>query len=220
MSVRSYNQYCGIAYALDIIGERWTLLIIRELLLGPRRFKDLHGGLPGIGTNLLTDRLKKLMDYEVIHQRELPPPAASTVYELTGFGEELKPILESLGSWGGRFLGSPEEDDTFNPRWLLLALETKFNPDRTKDIDKVVEFAIDNEVIYAHIKRGTIEVSQGSHPSADLRIISDSKSFIKLVSGSADLEKDQSDLNLTLEGETELFDKLSEWFSVDKPQIA
>lgn len=211
MSARSYNQYCGIAYALDIIGERWTLLLIRELMLGPRRFKDLLNGLPGIGTNLLSDRLKKLLEYEVIHQRELPPPAASTVYELTPLGEELKPILESLGSWGSRFLGSPEENDTFNPRWLLLALETKFNPEQTKQVDKIVEFNIDEEVLYAHIKKGTIYVSQGSHPDADLRIISDSKSFVKLVSGSADLEKD-SDINLALEGEAELFDRLSEWF--------
>jgi len=212
MSERSYNQYCGIAYALDIVGERWTLLIIRELMLGPRRFKDLLDGLQGIGTNLLSDRLKKLMEYEIIHRRELPPPAASTVYELTEAGEGLKPVLESIGSWGSRFLASPDENDIFNPRWLLLALKTKFLPDKTRGINKIIEFDIDDEVLYAHIKDGSLETRQGSHPKADLVIKTNSKSFLMLISESEDNESHKPDNNLILEGETELFNVLFEWF--------
>lgn len=106
MTQRSYNQYCPIAHALDLIGERWSLLIVRDLLLGPKRFSDLRSGLPGIGTNILTDRLKGLEQAGVITRRVLPPPAASAVYELTPYGRELDGPLQALAQWGGRSLGS------------------------------------------------------------------------------------------------------------------
>lgn len=208
MAERSYHQYCGIAYALDIVGERWTLLIIRELMLGPRRYKDLLDGLPGIGTNLLSDRLKKLMNYDVIRQRDLPPPAASTVYELTGSGRDLESALIALGDWGSRYLGTPDEEDTFNPRWLLLALDYSFLPEKTEGVNAVIEFEIDGEALYAHIKDGTIETRQGRHPEADLTITADNRSFLKLVSGG----EHAPDLDITLDGDESLLDKLSEWF--------
>src|SRR5690606_18555587 len=104
MTTRSYNQYCGLAYALDLVGERWTLLIIRELMAGPRRFTDLFHGLPGISTNLLTERLKNLEQYELIHRRTLPPPAATTVYELTPLGRSLETVLIEMGKWGNQFI--------------------------------------------------------------------------------------------------------------------
>lgn len=106
MTLRSYNQYCPIAHALDLIGERWSLLIVRDLLLGPKRFSDLRAGLPGIGTNILTDRLKALEQAGVIARRVLPPPAASSVYELTSYGRELDGPLQALAQWGGQSLGS------------------------------------------------------------------------------------------------------------------
>ena len=101
---RSYNQYCGLAYALDIVGERWTILIIRELMAGPRRFKDLMDGLPGINTNLLSARLKTLQKQGVISRRILPPPAGSVVYELTALGQALETTLLELGKWGSQFV--------------------------------------------------------------------------------------------------------------------
>src|SRR6188508_1089348 len=97
---RLYGQRCGVARALDIVGERWTLLLVRELMIGPRRFKDILGGLPGIGTNLLTDRLKDLEQAGVVARRVLPPPAGSTVYELTELGRGLEPVVFALGWWG------------------------------------------------------------------------------------------------------------------------
>jgi len=100
MSHRSYNQYCGLAYALDIVGERWTILIIRELIAGPRRFKDLAEGLPGVSTNLLSERLKHLEQQSILRRRVLPPPAGSTVYELTALGQALEKTLLELGKWG------------------------------------------------------------------------------------------------------------------------
>src|SRR5436305_7874524 len=103
---RSYDQYCAVARGLDVIGDRWTLLLVRDLLLGPKRYKDLLEGLPGIGTNLLAARLRELERAEVIERHALPPPAGSTVYQLTPTGEALQPVMMSIGRWGGRFLGA------------------------------------------------------------------------------------------------------------------
>src|SRR5256714_15633110 len=97
MTSRSYDQFCGIARALDLVGERWALLVVRELILGPKRFTDLRRGLPGIGTNILAARLKELERADVVGRRALPPPVAPTVYELTEDGRELRPSLPALG---------------------------------------------------------------------------------------------------------------------------
>src|ERR687884_1369381 len=100
MTARSYRQFCGIARALDLVGERWALLVVRELVIGPKRFTDLRQGLPGIATNVLSQRLRQLERDGVVARRTLPPPAASTVYELSDYGQELVPILLALGRWG------------------------------------------------------------------------------------------------------------------------
>lgn len=122
--MRSYGQFCGLARALDRVGQRWTLLIVRELLLGPKRFTDLQEGLPGVATNLLTDRLRQLREDGLVSQRELPPPSSSTVYELAEPGEALRPVVEELIRWGGRWMISGAGDDAFRGGWLALALKS------------------------------------------------------------------------------------------------
>src|SRR5262250_1013315 len=122
MTDRSYSQFCGVAHALDLVGERWALLVVRELLGGPRRFTDLAKGLPGIRTNILTSRLKELERAGVVQRRTLPPPAASNVYELTEYGRELEPIVLSLGRWGAKTLGPPDPGWSFRPGGLSLML--------------------------------------------------------------------------------------------------
>src|SRR6188768_1790264 len=107
---RGYSQFCPVAYALEVVGERWTLLVIRELIPGPRRFKDLMDGLPGISTNLLAERLKDLEQQGVIRRRRLAPPAGSAVYELTAIGRALEPTLLELGKWGSQFVPATPED--------------------------------------------------------------------------------------------------------------
>ena len=109
---RSYNQFCALAKALDIVGERWTLLITRELLSGPKRFKDLHDALPGIGTNLLSTRMKEMERHELVARGKLPPPAASAIYELTDRGRELGSVVGALTKWGFSLLGSPKPDES------------------------------------------------------------------------------------------------------------
>jgi DNA-binding HxlR family transcriptional regulator len=119
--VKHYCQYCPVAHSLDVIGERWSLLIVRDLMGGPKRYTDLAGGLPGIGTNILASRLKDLEAAGVVHKYRLPPPAASQVYELTEYGRELKGVLFEMARWGARSLGPPKQED-LHPGWLEGAI--------------------------------------------------------------------------------------------------
>ena len=127
--MKSYNQFCALAYALDVVGERWTLLIIRELLAGPRRFTDLIDGLPGVSTNLLTERLKSLEQRGLVRRRTLPPPAGSTVYELTCIGRGIEQAVLELGRWGSQFL--PPSLEAVGPPSVgavSLAIKAFFRP--------------------------------------------------------------------------------------------
>jgi DNA-binding HxlR family transcriptional regulator len=127
--VKSYKQYCAVAHALDLVGERWSLLIVRELIEhGPLRYSDLHASLPHCGTNILATRLKELERNGIVRRRKLPPPAASTVYELTEYGEELRPVLHVLGHWGARSLRPPTGNENQEPGWLAAALQVALPP--------------------------------------------------------------------------------------------
>jgi DNA-binding HxlR family transcriptional regulator len=122
--MKRYDQYCPIAHALQVVGERWTLLVVRELAAGPKRYTDLAAGLPGIGTNILAGRLRDLEAEGIVTKHRLPPPAASQVYELTERGSGLMPVLRSLAHWGARSLGPPGPDEQLEPGWLYGALRT------------------------------------------------------------------------------------------------
>jgi DNA-binding HxlR family transcriptional regulator len=126
--VKRYDQYCPVAHALGLVGERWALLVVRELLHGPKRYTDLADGLPGIGTNVLASRLRDLEAAGVVTKRTLPPPAASRVYELTDYGLALKPAIRELALWGARSLGPPTDEDELFPGWLGNAVDTVLAP--------------------------------------------------------------------------------------------
>src|SRR5205085_1987425 len=126
--MKRYDHYCPVAHALDMVGDRWELLIVRELMHGPRRYTDLADGLPGIGTNILAARLRDLEANGVIAKKTLPPPAASRVYELTDYGRELRSVMRELAMWGARSLGPPTPDDEFFPGWLVNPIETILAP--------------------------------------------------------------------------------------------
>lgn len=184
MSERSYNQFCGLAYALDRVGERWTLLIIRELMAGPRRFKDLLDGLPGISTNLLTERLTELKKSGLIQRRILPPPAGSAVYELTEVGEGLKPALLELGKWGAQFApASPEGVTPLHLGSYALTPQTFFQPERAQGVNEVYEFHAGDEVLQVKIADGTIEVKQGQPWPAVATFYTDVLSYLGLIRG-------------------------------------
>jgi DNA-binding HxlR family transcriptional regulator len=125
--MKRYDQYCPIACSLGLVGERWTLLVVRELMHGPKRYTDLVDGLNGIGTNILAARLKELEAAGLVEKRKLPPPAASTVYELTPTGQELRPVLHELARFGARLMGPPPLE-ALDPGWLVDALDLALSP--------------------------------------------------------------------------------------------
>lgn len=171
MTTRSYHQLCGLAFALDVVGERWTILIIRELVAGPQRFTDLMTGLPGISTNLLTERLKGLEQRGVIVRRILPPPAASTVYELTDVGRGLMPTLLELGRWGSQFVGEADaECKMLHLGSYALTPQTFFRSALAQDLDKTYALHIGDEVQTVHIVNGTIDVWQGAPEQSDMAL--------------------------------------------------
>src|SRR5947207_13506240 len=140
MTSRSYDQFCGIARGLDLVGERWALLIVRDLILGPKRFTDLRRELPGIGTNVLAARLKELERDGVVARRTLPPPAASTVYELTEYGRALEGPLLALGRWGAVSMGRREAWHALRSEWLAVALKAFFRPEAAAELRATVAF--------------------------------------------------------------------------------
>lgn len=171
MTTRSYNQLCGLAFALDVVGDRWTMLIVRELIAGPQRFTDLLTGLPGISTNLLTERLKGLEQNEVVLRRTLPPPAASTVYELTARGLALKPALLEFGLWGSQFVDNATADHCMlHLGSYALTPQTFFRAAQAQGLDRTYGLYIGDEIQTLRIVDGTIDVWQGAPPKADLAI--------------------------------------------------
>jgi DNA-binding HxlR family transcriptional regulator/putative sterol carrier protein len=165
---RSYHQFCGVARALDFVGERWTLLIVRDLLLGPRRYKDLLEGLPGIGTNLLADRLRELDKHGLVRRTVLPPPAGSTVYELTDVGRALGPAVMELGLWGARLLdAAPGEQEVVPTAALFVAMRVMFKPENAAGLRETYEFRVDGHVFEVRVADGQVTTREGSAPAPD-----------------------------------------------------
>ncbi len=164
---RWYEDACGAAHALDLVGERWALLVVRELMWGPKRFSDLRSGLPGISANVLTQRLAGLEAAGVLVRRRLPPPAGTQVYELTAWGYESEPIFQALGRWAAR---SPAHDPTlpFSAASLLLSLRTMLDPRRAGGIDARIGFRLGAETFLGHIADSRIEIARVALDEADV----------------------------------------------------
>lgn len=161
---RGYGDSCGAAHGLELVGERWALLVMRELMLSPKRFTDLRAGLPGISANVLTQRLEKLEAVGIVERRELPPPAGKA-YALTPWGLEAEPILRELGRWAAR---SPRHDATqdFSAASLVLSMRTMFRPERASGLTLVVAFRVGREVFRAVVAGGELAVGPGSADGA------------------------------------------------------
>jgi DNA-binding HxlR family transcriptional regulator len=179
---RTYSQYCPLARALDVLGERWTLLIIRELLSGPKRFKDLQDALIGIGTNLLSTRLKEIEKSGIVSRSKLPPPGVASVYELTERGRRLDETVLSLARWGITLMEEPrKETEYFKPHWLLHGMLSTFNPRLAQGVAETYEFRVEEEVFHVRVQDGKASGDMGKAYSPDLIWTSDSKSFMELV---------------------------------------
>jgi DNA-binding HxlR family transcriptional regulator len=180
---KDYEQYCPLAHALGVVGERWTLLVVRELLHGPKRYTDLAEGLPRIGTNVLASRLRELERFGVVRKRKLPPPAASTVYELTDYGLELEEVMNALARWGARSLGPPRPDDELYPEWGVNALPALFNAEAARGLTETYVFAIGPDTFTARIENGHLHPCVEPAEDADLRVETDMDTFFGLASG-------------------------------------
>lgn len=214
MPKRSYNQYCSIAYALDVVGERWTLLVVRELLTGPKRFTDLLNNLPGIGTNLLSARLKHLEEWDIIERQSLPAPAASTVYILTELGCGLESVITPLWKWGSRVQSPRREEDQFRPGWMLLAMKYVFRPDRAEGVHEAYEFRIGKEVFHSRIDDGVIETKQGYAEHPDLVFTTDSDTCFDLASGDVKLRDAITDGTIVVEGSEKALSNMESVFDL------
>lgn len=156
MANKSYEQYCGIAAALDKVGERWTLLVLRELSFGPQRFTDLRAALPGIASNLLTERLRHLEQDGLVDQRELPAPAARTVYALTAEGRRIVPVLRALAQFGLPFLGDPAEHEVRPRHAVYGGLAALLDPVAGRGVDLRIRLDLDGEEHWLEVRDGQI----------------------------------------------------------------
>ncbi|MEU3843740.1 winged helix-turn-helix transcriptional regulator [Streptomyces sp. NPDC028635] len=180
---RSYDQYCSAARALDLVGDRWTLLIVRELLAGPRRYTDLHADLPGVSTDVLASRLKDMEQGGLTTRRRLPPPGAAFVYELTARGNRLLPVLQALGAWGEAELGERRPTDAVRAHWFALPLL------RAIDGEGLVEVRLEEGVFHLHAGAGEGPVyGDGAAPrEPDARLVMDAHTCAALSRGETSL---------------------------------
>jgi DNA-binding HxlR family transcriptional regulator len=185
---RSYGDSCGIARALDLVGERWALLIARELILGPKRFTDLRAGLPNLSADVLSQRLRDLEHAGLVHRRKLPPPAGSRVYELTPRGYDLEPVLLSLGRWGSRS-PLPPSPPHLSVDALAMALKTMFDPGAADGVSGDYELRLAEHRFSVRVAGGSLELERGEPRDPDVVIETDSGTLAALLWHGAGLEE-------------------------------
>ena len=172
LSGRSYRDSCGIARALDVVGERWALLVVRELLLGPKRFTDLRTGLPRVSPDVLAQRLRELEESGLVQRRTLAPPAASRIYELTPRGRELEPVVLALGRWGST-APFPEAEAALGTDAIALALKTLFDGEAAGDLDAGYELRLGADRFRIRVAGGEMELVRGSADAPDATVATD-----------------------------------------------
>jgi DNA-binding HxlR family transcriptional regulator len=179
-TTRTYDDGCAAAHALDLVGERWALLVVRELLLGPKRFTDLKSGLPHASPNVLAQRLRDLEAAGVVRRGKLPPPAASRIYELTTWGRDLEPVIIALGRWGVRSPTKPP-DAELGVDSLILSFRTMFDPDRAEGLDASYELRLGEDRFRAEVAEGRLEIERGTAEHPDATVEADAGTLAAVV---------------------------------------
>ena len=191
--MRSYQQYCAIAKALDVVGDRWVLLIVRELLTsGPSRYTDLLKGLPGIATNLLADRLREMEMAGLVRREEAPPPVATTLFHLTERGRALNPILEELGRWGAPMMGVPQPGNVFRSHWLVFPLDAYLVDRSPTEPPVAIEIRTGDEPMVVETAGGKVRTRRGSVEHPDVVLTGRPGLVLGLLSGRFDLPEARS----------------------------
>ena len=213
---RTYDDACAAAHALDLIGERWALLVVRELLLGPKRFTDLRAGLPGVSPNVLSQRLRELEGVGIVRRRKLPLPAASRVYELTDWGMELEPVIISLGRWGARSPFRPR-DAELGIDSLVLSFRTMFDPHAAKDLRACYELRFGEESFRAEVANGRFKINRGDAERPDAIIETDPATLAALIYEDRELGEAVGSREVKIEGDRQAVERFLDLFRLPDP---
>lgn len=213
---RTYGDACAAAHALDLVGERWALLVVRELLLGPKRFTDLRAGLPHVSPNVLGQRLRDLERDGVVRRRRLGPPAGAWVYELTDWGQQLEPVLTHLGRWG---LRSPAfgGGGRVSVDSLMLALRSLFDPEASGDLRAGYRLRLGEDRLWVRIDDGRIDVQRGEMPDSDATIETDPQTFAALLTKRLGVDEASATGHAKVTGDLGLAQRLFELFPIPTP---
>jgi DNA-binding HxlR family transcriptional regulator len=213
MSGHRYQQYCALARTLDVAGDRWTLLIVRELRPGPRRFTDLIDGLPGISRKLLTERLRALERDGLIVRRELPPPAARQVYELTDDGRDLATAMAPLIAWGARRIGDRMPGESFRARWPAVGMAALADREAAKGVSETYQYLVGDSSFRFTVDDGSIELHDGRTEYAAVVLTTDEGTWADIVSGKTTASSAAAADALTVTGDPEAVKRLGRIFS-------
>jgi DNA-binding HxlR family transcriptional regulator len=206
--MRTYGQYCSVARALDVVGDRWTLLIIRELLLqGPCRYTDLKSGLPGIATNLLSDRLRDLEQAGLIRREEAAPPVATTLFHLTPVGAELEPVLTALGRWGIRYMTEPSDGDEFRSHWFAFPVSVFLHDRDPAGPPATIELRTTGRPAVIEVSGGAVHTRAGRAAAPDLVLQGTARVILGLLSGRV-TPAEARGLGLEITGDAAILERL------------
>jgi DNA-binding HxlR family transcriptional regulator/putative sterol carrier protein len=215
-TTRTYDDGCAAAHALDLVGERWALLVVRELLLGPKRFTDLRSGLPHASPNVLAQRLRDLEAAGVVRRGKLPPPAASKIYELTEWGRDLEPVIIALGRWGVRSPTKPP-DAELGVDSLILSFRTMFDPDRAEGLDASYELRLGEDRFRAEVAEGRLEIERGNAEQPDATVEADAGTLAAVVYDDLELDDTLSSGDLRIKGDRAAVERFLALFPLPEP---
>jgi DNA-binding HxlR family transcriptional regulator/putative sterol carrier protein len=213
MPQHRYQQYCALARALDVAGDRWTLLIVRELTPGPRRFTDLIDGLPGISRKLLTERLRALERDGLVARRELPPPAARQVYELTDDGHDLAHAMAPLIAWGARRIGERKPTETFRARWPAVAMAGLADREAAKGVRETYQYLVGRSAFHFTVDDGSIRAHDGEAEAPAVVVTTDEQTWADVVSRKITTDSAVAKGALSISGDPQAWERLRQIFS-------
>lgn len=213
---RSYGEACRFAHALDVVGERWGLMVVRELLLGPKRFTDLREGLPRASTNILAERLRELVERGVVRRRKLPPPYGSSVYELTEWGMELEPIVTRLGAWGARS-PFPPDSQAIGADSIVLALRSLFDAEAAGPLEASYELRLGEDRFGVLVSAGELEIAREDGGEFDGAVETDPATLAAVLTGELPLEEAIASGAVAIDGDRRGIQRFLRLFPMPKP---
>ncbi|MEU6645994.1 winged helix-turn-helix transcriptional regulator [Saccharomonospora sp. NPDC046836] len=213
---RKYDEGCAVSHALDLVGERWALLVVRELLLGPKRFTDLRAGITGASSDVLTTRLRELREAGIVYQHRLPPPAGSQVYELTAWGAELEPVITDLGRWGSRSPSMPHNAHSSIDS-LLLSLRSLFDPEAAHGFNATISLRIEGRPFRAQVADDEFHLSSGEPADPIATLDTTRQTLADLLYGPRRLDDARRSGQATTTGPSDVIARFLKLFPLPKP---